>query len=169
MRILILPKCVKPERKSSQGGKVPSHFESRIVPYSTEQLFDLVMSIEDYPEFLPWCLYAQINTVAQNNLEADVVIGYKIFREQFSSRVYFNPGKSIEVEYLKGPMRHLHNKWEFKKIRKGQCQVDFYVDFSMKSKFFEAIVEQFFQRALVKMIDSFETRAFELYGVNKRN
>jgi len=145
-----------------------SHFETRIVPYSAKQLFDMVLDIEEYPEFLPWCMGARINKVLKNNLEADVIIGYRFFREEFSSRVFFKESKKIEVEYLKGPMRHLQNKWEFKDLREGQCQVDFYVEFSMKSKFFEAIIEQFFQIALVKMIDSFEKRAFEIYGASEK-
>jgi coenzyme Q-binding protein COQ10 len=146
---------------------MPSHQEKRIVPYSSEQLFDLVMDIEKYPEFLPWCQAARINEQGKNSLSADVVIGYKMFREKFSSRVHYKRPKEIEVEYLKGPMRHLHNKWVFRDIRGGQCEVDFYVDFSLTSKIFEKIVDQFFQRALVKMINAFEVRALELYGGKK--
>lgn len=146
---------------------MPTHSESRIVPYSSEQLFDLVMDIEKYPEFLPWCLGARINRSAKNDLDADVVIGYKIFREKFSSRVHFTKPKSVEVEYLKGPMRHLHNKWTFKDMKANQCRVDFYVDFSLKTRLMEGLVDQFFQRALVKMINAFELRAMEIYGAKK--
>ena len=143
---------------------MPAHSESRIVPYSSEQLFDLVMDIEKYPEFLPWCIGARINSRSKADLEADVVIGYKMFREKFSSRVHFSRAKEIEVEYLKGPMRHLHNKWVFKDLKENQCQVDFYVDFSLKTKMFESLVDQFFHKALVKMINAFELRAVQVYG-----
>jgi coenzyme Q-binding protein COQ10 len=143
---------------------MPSHSESRILPYSSEQLFDLVMDIQKYPEFLPWCLGARINSTSKNGVEADVIIGYKVFREKFSSRVRFTRAKEIEVEYLQGPMRHLHNKWAFKNLRENQCQVDFYVDFSLKTKLLEGFVDQFFHKALVKMINAFELRATELYG-----
>jgi coenzyme Q-binding protein COQ10 len=161
---------------------MPSHSETRIVPYSSGQLFELVMDIERYPEFLPWCIGARINDFSANDLDADVVIGYKMFREKFSSRVHFtrpgakapneNSGRGasgeIEVEYLKGPMRHLHNKWVFTDLKQNQCQVEFYVDFSLKTKVFESIVDQFFHRALVKMIDAFELRAVELYSAKRR-
>lgn len=143
---------------------MPSHQEKRILPYSDEQLFDLVMDIEKYPEFLPWCLGARINSRGKNEVNADVIVGYKMFRERFSSRVHFIRPNAIEVEYLKGPMRHLQNKWVFTNMRAGQCEVDFYVDFSLESKIFEKLVDQFFHKALVKMINAFETRAIQLYG-----
>jgi len=142
---------------------MPSHQEKRVVPYTSEQLFDLVMDIEKYPEFLPWCLGARINEKKRDNLSADVIVGYKMFREKFSSRVHFMRPKHIEVEYMKGPMRHLHNRWIFKDLRGGKCEVDFYVDFSLKTKLFEKFVDQFFHRALVKMINAFEARAKDLY------
>lgn len=146
---------------------MPSHHETRILPYSAEQLFDLVMDIESYPAFLPWCIGARVNDRSKNNLDADVVIGYKMFREKFSSRVHFNRAKDIEVEYMQGPMRNLHNKWTFRNMKAGQCEVDFYVEFSMKTKIFEKLVDQFFHRVLAKMINAFEARAFEIYGGEK--
>jgi coenzyme Q-binding protein COQ10 len=146
---------------------MPTHSESRIVPFSARQLFDLVMDIEKYPEFLPWCIGARINSKSKNDLNADVIIGYKVFREVFSSRVHFTSPKEIEVEYLKGPMRHLHNKWVFRDLKENQCKVDFYVDFSLKTKMFESLVDQFFHIALVRMINAFELRAIEVYGAKK--
>ena len=143
---------------------MPSHSETRVLPYSAEQLFDLVMDIEKYPEFLPWCVGARVNSREKNEVHADVIVGYKMFREKFSSRVHCIRPDAIEVEYLKGPMRHLHNKWVFSSLKKGKCQVDFYVDFSLKTKLFEGLVDQFFQRALVKMISAFEQRAKDIYG-----
>lgn len=143
---------------------MPSHQEKRILPYSAEQLFDLVMDIEKYPQFLPWCIGARINSRSKNEVNADVIVGYKMFRERFASRVHYIRPNAIEVEYLKGPMRHLQNKWVFTNLRAGQCEVDFYVDFSLESKIFEKLVGQFFHKALVKMINAFEMRAVDLYG-----
>jgi coenzyme Q-binding protein COQ10 len=143
---------------------MPSHAETRVLPYSAQQLFDLVMDIEKYPEFLPWCVGARVNSRDKNEVNADVIVGYKMFREKFSSRVHCIRPDAIEVEYLKGPMRHLHNKWVFSDLKKGKCQVDFSVDFSLKTKLFEGIIDQFFQRALMKMISAFEQRAKDVYG-----
>lgn len=145
---------------------MPSHRETRTLPYTRAQLFDLVMDIEKYPEFLPWCMGARINSRKKNEITADVIVGYKMFRERFSSRVHYIRPNAIEVEYLKGPMRHLQNKWVFTNIRAGQCEVDFFVDFSLESKLFEKLVDQFFHKALVRMINAFETRAVALYGGN---
>ncbi len=143
---------------------MPSHTEKRILPYSAEQLFDLVMDIEKYPEFLPWCMGARVNSRSKDRADADVIVGYKMFREKFTSRVHFARPKTVEVEYMQGPMRHLHNKWEFKNTKAGECEIVFYVDFSMKSRLFESLIDQFFHRALVKMINAFEARAIDLYG-----
>jgi coenzyme Q-binding protein COQ10 len=143
---------------------MPSHSETRVLPYTAEQLFDLVMDIEKYPEFLPWCLAARVKSKAKDAVEADVIIGYKMFREKFSSRVRCVRPKSIEVEYVQGPMAYLHNKWTFKDIGAKGCRVGFEVDFTMKTRLFESLVDQFFHRALVKMINAFETRARTLYG-----
>ncbi len=143
---------------------MPTHSETRILPYSAQQMFDLVMDIGKYPEFLPWCIGARINSRNKNNLDADVLVGYKMLRERFSSRVHFTAAKEIEVEYLKGPMRHLHNKWAFRDLEENRCQVDFYVDFSLSTKLLESLVDQFFQKALMKMINAFEARALEVYG-----
>ncbi|MEZ0259361.1 MAG: type II toxin-antitoxin system RatA family toxin [Alphaproteobacteria bacterium] len=143
---------------------MPSHAEKRVLPYTSEQLFDLVMDIEKYPEFMPWCIATRINSRGKDVLNADVIVGYKVFREKFNSTVVFKRPKTIEVEYKQGPMKHLQNRWAFKDIKGGQCEVDFYIEFSMKSKMFETLVDQFFHRVLVKMINSFEDRAAELYG-----
>lgn len=146
---------------------MPSHAEKRILPYSSEQLFDLVMDIDKYPEFLPWCLAARVNERKRNELGADVIVGYGPFREKFTSRVRFKRPKEIEVDYLQGPLRQLQNKWTFRDMRGGQCEVDFFIDFALKSKLFEKLVDQFFHRALVKMINAFEARALQLYGGKK--
>ena len=147
---------------------MPTHSETRILPYTAEQMFSLVMDIEKYPEFLPWCIGARINSKSKNDLDADVLIGYKMFREKFSSRVHFTRPKEVEVEYLKGPMRHQHNKWVFKDLKENECQIDFYVDFSLNAKLLESLVDQFFHKALVKMINAFEGRAMDVYGARKR-
>lgn len=143
---------------------MPAHKETRILPYTAEQLFDLVMDIEKYPQFLPWCQGARINKRKSNYLEADVIVGFKIYREVFSSRVHMIRPNAIDVEYMKGPMSHLHNKWVFTDLKNDRCEVDFFVDFELKAKLLEGVVDQFFQMALTKMIGAFETRAKEIYG-----
>ena len=143
---------------------MPSHTETRILPYSREQMFDLVMDIRRYPEFLPWCVGARVNRETRGMVEADVLIGYRIFREKFSSTVHIRRPSEIEVEYRKGPMRELHNTWVFRDAGPGKCEINFDISFTMQNKFLGKLVEQFFHQALAKMIDAFEKRAENLYG-----
>lgn len=140
------------------------HKEKRVLPYTPEQLFDLVIDIESYPEFLPWCLRADILSKRKNEMTAEVIIGYKIFRERFTSRVTFSrPGK-ISVEYMKGPLSHLHNEWTFKPKGKTKCEVGFEVGFELHSRILQGLMEQFFHIAIARMVTAFEQRARELYG-----
>ena len=147
---------------------MPTHSESRIVPYSSEQLFNLVIDIKKYQEFLPWCLGTRIYNASGNDLDADIIVGYKVFREKFSSHVHFTRFREIKIDYLKGPMRHLHTRWVFKNLKQGRCRIDFHINFSLKTRIFESLVDQFFHLALVKMINAFELRASEIYGAKKR-
>lgn len=142
------------------------HTETKILPYSAEQLFDLVISIDKYPEFLPWCIGARINKRQKNEIHADVIVGYKMFREKFTSRVHYIRPDAIEVEYLKGPLRHLQNKWRFTQKKDGSCKVEFMVAFEFRSRLFEKLAEQFFHIAFERMVDAFEQRAADVYKEN---
>ena len=139
-----------------------THTESKILPYTAQQMFELVIAVDRYPQFLPWCIGARINERGQSELHADVIVGYKMFREKFTSRVHFNSPGRIEVDYLKGPLRHLQNRWIFKDEGKA-CRVDFYVEFDFHSPVFQKLLDQFFDRAISKMVGAFEERAGELY------
>ena len=143
---------------------MPTHSEIRKVPYSAVQMYKLVADIERYPEFLPWCLACRIRERQENKILADVVIGYKFFREQYSSQVTFTPFKRVDVKNEKGPLRYLNNHWVFKEIDENSCEIDFYVDFSFTNSFFQQAIELFFNKAVTVMINSFEKRAEELYG-----
>lgn len=140
-----------------------SHDEQRVLPYTPEQLFDLVLGIEHYPDFLPWCIASRVTERREGWLKADVIVGYQVFRESFRSEVIFSRPDMIEVHYLKGPLRELENRWQFTPHKDG-CRIDFHVSFAFKSKLFEKLMHQFFDRAVSKMVNAFEKRAKELYG-----
>ena len=92
------------------------HFEKRIVPYNPKNMFDLVLDIEKYPEFLPWCLASRVIVNNKEFILADLMIGFQVFREKFRSNVKYDPKNMIiEVSYEDGPFKFLTNKWEFKK------------------------------------------------------
>ncbi len=139
------------------------------MPYSAQQMYDLVADVAAYPEFLPWCAAARIRkeTKSENGsvIDADLVISFKLFRERFSSRVTLNPAKtSIDVEYLDGPFRYLNNHWRFTEREGGGCEVDFFVDFEFRSALLQTVIGVVFNEAMQRIVRAFETRARELYG-----
>jgi coenzyme Q-binding protein COQ10 len=146
---------------------MPTHAERKKLPYSAEQMFDLVAGVEKYPEFLPWCLSAHIIKQTDTEIFADLVIGYKLVREWFTSKVMLDRPGSIRVEYLRGPMRHLANNWNFIPEPDGGCTVDFYVDFEFKNPIFQKLMGVFFNEIVRRMVDAFESRAQALYGRKK--
>lgn len=143
---------------------MPTHAEKRKLPYTPEQMFDLVAGVDRYPEFLPWCKAARITRREGDVFYADLVIGYKMVREKFGSRVTAKRPDHIHVEYLKGPMRHLSNHWRFIPNRDGSCTIDFFVDFEFKNPVFRKLMEVFFNEAVKRMVAAFESRAKDLYG-----
>ncbi|WP_413204099.1 type II toxin-antitoxin system RatA family toxin [Rhodospirillum sp. A1_3_36] len=143
---------------------MPTHAEKRALPYTPEQMYDLVADIERYPEFLPWCLAARNKKREDNVVWSDLVIGFKMVRERFTSRVEFQPKERINVTYAEGPFKYLNNHWVFEPDGKGGVIVDFYVDFEFKSVFLQKIMGALFGEAVRLMVSSFEKRAKQLYG-----
>jgi coenzyme Q-binding protein COQ10 len=144
---------------------MPTHAEKRLLPYRPEDLFDLVADVESYPQFLPWCRAARIRRREGEMIEADLVIGFKMVRERFTSRVHLNrEDLRIDVAYAEGPFRYLNNHWKFDPGPDGGCCLDFYVDFEFRSAFFQRIVGALFNEAVRRMVAAFEGRARQLYG-----
>jgi coenzyme Q-binding protein COQ10 len=149
---------------------MPVHTEQRRLPYTPQQLYSLVADIEKYPEFLPWCVGARIRERRGNEVIADMVIGFKMFREKFTSRVTLTPpGESgpegrIDVAYIDGPMRHMQNRWVFIPNPDGSTTIDFYVDFEFRSRILQKVIGALFHEAVRRMVAAFDTRARALYG-----
>ena len=142
---------------------MPRHSETRRLPYTPEQMFDLVADVERYPEFIPWVTAVRIRSDSATEMVADLIVGFKGLRETFTSKVGKTRPTAIHVDYLDGPLKYLRNDWTFRPDGTG-CQVDFSVDFEFKSRMFELLAGQMFGAALRKMIGAFETRAVSLYG-----
>jgi coenzyme Q-binding protein COQ10 len=149
---------------------LPKHSEKRVLPYSADQMFDLIADIPSYPEFLPWCAAARIRSVTPigpqgSQVDADLVISFKLFREKFGSRVFLFPDEGrIDVEYLDGPFRFLNNHWVFRPLSPDSCEVDFHVDFEFRSAIMQALIGMVFAEAMQRIVRAFEERASELYG-----
>lgn len=145
---------------------MPRHTEKRLLPYTPEQLFDLVADVGRYQEFLPWVAATRIRSNGETETVADLVVGFGALKETFTSKVRKRRPGSIEIDYVEGPLKYLHNNWKFH-AAPGGTEVDFCVDFAFRNRIFEAIAGQMFDRALRRMINAFEARAAKLYGADE--
>ncbi|MBU2341263.1 MAG: type II toxin-antitoxin system RatA family toxin [Alphaproteobacteria bacterium] len=143
---------------------MPGSRETRRLPYSCEQMFDLVADVARYEEFLPWVVATRVRSDSETEMVADMLVGFKAIREKFTSRVDKSRPERIEVHYLDGPLRDLDNSWSFRPTEDGGCEIDFAVEFTFRNAVFEAIAGQYFDRAFRKMVEAFEKRADDLYG-----
>jgi coenzyme Q-binding protein COQ10 len=144
---------------------MPTHAEKRTLRYTPDQMFDLVADVRRYPEFLPWCVGARIVGQTDEELVADLTIGFKLFRETFRSRVQLERPREVRVRYENGPFRYLNNTWKFHPVE-GGTEVDFFVDFEFRSSLLQAVIGVVFNEAVRLMVRSFERRAMALYGRN---
>ncbi|HSR55819.1 MAG TPA: type II toxin-antitoxin system RatA family toxin [Alphaproteobacteria bacterium] len=145
------------------------HAETRTVPYSPKQMFELISDIGRYPEFLPYCLAARVTGREDGVLWADLVVGKGPFRESFTSKVKLEEGGNgapprIDVDYVKGPMRKMDNHWVFREADGGGTEIDFNVQFEFKSRMLERVMAGFFDQLVRSMVGAFERRAHAIYG-----
>lgn len=143
---------------------MPGIRETRRLPYSARQMFDLVADVKRYPEFLPWVIATRVRSDTETELVADMVVGFKAIREKFTSRVEKDGPYWLRVHYMDGPLRDLDNVWKFLEIGPSKCEIDFCVEFAFRNPVFEALAGQYFDRAFRKLVGAFEHRAEELYG-----
>lgn len=143
---------------------MPGIKEKRVLPYSCEQMFDLVADVGHYEDFLPWVIATRVRSDSESEMTADMLVGFKAIRERFTSKVTKDRPRRIDVHYVDGPLRDLDNSWVFTPRDDGGCEIDFNVDFAFKNRVFEALAGQYFDRAFRKMVTAFEARADALYG-----
>ena len=147
---------------------MPTHSETRELPYTAQQMYDLVADVGRYPEFLPWCAAARIRSETDKGrhrvMDADLVISFKVFRERFTSRVTLWPDDmKIDTEYLDGPFRYMESSWRFEDMENG-CKVHFHVDFEFRNRVLQGIIGVVFNDAMQRIVRAFEKRADTLYG-----
>lgn len=151
---------------------MPSHAETRQLPYSAQQMYDLVADVGNYPKFLPWTAAARVRSITPRadgarEMEADLVISFKVFRERFGSRVVlWDKDRRIETEYLDGPFEFMRSNWAFSDRPEGGCEVQFDVDFKLRSRLLQSAAELFFYEAMKRIVRAFEKRADALYGAS---
>ena len=148
---------------------MPTHSETRELPYTAQQMYDLVADVASYPDFLPWTAAARIKSREDKGdhevMDADLVISFKVFRERFTSRVVLWPeAKKIDTEYLDGPFKYMKSNWAFEDNGDGSCKVYFFVDFEFKNAILQKIIGVVFNEAMQRVVRAFEKRAAALYG-----
>lgn len=154
---------------------MPKHHEFRNLPYSARQMYDLVADIESYPQFLPWNSAARIRSRetrpdGAQEIAADLVISFKVFRERFGSRVVLWPedpltgALKIDTEYLDGPFKYMRSDWTFTDQPEGGCRVDFFVDFEFRNAILRKLIGVVFHEAMARIVRAFEQRARVLYA-----
>jgi len=141
-----------------------THAEKRHLPYTPEQVYDIVAAVDRYPEFLPWCRAVRIIKRDSDGFEAEVVAAFKVFRERFISRVKLIPKTGIDVQYVDGPFKYLKNDWRFLPAPDGGCIVDFHVEFEFRSRVLQTLIGLLFDEAVRRMVAAFEARARALHG-----
>ncbi|RRH75845.1 type II toxin-antitoxin system RatA family toxin [Falsigemmobacter faecalis] len=146
------------------------HQETRQLPYSADQMYDLVADVGRYPEFLPWNSAARIRSRTPDDqgrevMEADLIISFKVFREKFGSRVILDPAnRQIDTQYIDGPFKFMRSTWKFRAVEGGGCEVDFFVEFEFKNAILQGVIGMVFGEAMQRIVRAFEKRAHDLYG-----
>lgn len=141
------------------------HIEQKHLPYTPEQMFDLVADVARYQEFAPWCVASRINRREGDDVfYADLIVGYKLFRERFTSKVMLDRPDHIHIEYLKGPLKNLKNNWRFIRQPDNSCVIDFSVEFEFSNMALQTLAGLFFNEVVKRMVGAFEERAQALYG-----
>ncbi|MDJ0822128.1 MAG: type II toxin-antitoxin system RatA family toxin [Paracoccaceae bacterium] len=147
---------------------MPKHSETKRLPYTAQQMYDLVADVSRYPEFLPWTAAARIRSREEEGdhevMLADLVISFKVFRERFGSKVTLWPEEMrIDTEYLDGPFKYMVSKWHFEDVE-GGVDVSFFVDFEFRNRILQGAAGMFFYEAMQRIVRAFERRAAELHG-----
>lgn len=142
------------------------HFQrSETVPYTPQQMFDLVNDIEAYPDFLPWCSDAKIVERGDDFVTATLEVAAAGLTQSFTTRNHIESPHTIEMQHIKGPFRHLKGVWTFQSLEDGQgCHIDLNLTFEVKPGLKARLFSMVFNKAAEKLVSSFTQRAHELYG-----
>lgn len=152
---------------------MPAHSERKILPYTPRQLYDMVIDIERYPDFLPWCRAARTWERKGDEFLGELVISFHHMSESYTSRVTGTPPQAgapgaIDVTMVKGPFDYLVNRWRFTRYAMPDggegCEVDFFLDFKFRSRLLDKMLGGLFGKATAKMVAAFTDRARQLYG-----
>ncbi|MEO5376708.1 MAG: type II toxin-antitoxin system RatA family toxin [Magnetococcus sp. DMHC-6] len=142
------------------------HTASAIVPYTQKQMYDLVIDMDRYPEFLPWCIKARKSEETETQFLSEMTVAFKGIRETFKTMDYLEPGNKIIIRHLSGPFRHLESTWIFKPhgVDGSGCQIDFMINFQFNNPVLNFTLGPVFAQASTRMVAAFKDRAAAIYG-----
>jgi len=146
---------------------MPSHAETKILPFTSKQMFDVVLNVEKYPDFLPWCVALRVRKRGEAEMFADMAVGFKMLREKYSSHITWEEHgdgrRHIHIQDAGGPFKFLETDWSFQANEEG-CEVGFRIDFEFNSALLEKVMGGIFTEAAHRMMQSFVSRAQEIYA-----
>ncbi|MBL4615342.1 MAG: type II toxin-antitoxin system RatA family toxin [Magnetovibrio sp.] len=145
---------------------MPSYSETQNLTFTPRQMFDLVLDVEQYPDFLPWCVALRVRKRGETEMFADMAVGFKMLRERYSSHITWNDmddgGHHMHIQDAGGPFKYLETDWTFHPHGDG-CTVDFRIDFEFSSMLLEKVMGKVFTQAAHKMMQAFVSRAKDIY------
>lgn len=142
---------------------MPRRTARTTVPFTASQMYDLVVDMDRYPEFLPWCVRAHKYEIQEKSFKSEMTFAFKGIRETFHTLDKIEPGRKVTISHLSGPFSHLNSKWLFTALPRGST-VDFCIDFHFKSPLLNLTLGPVFAEASRRMVDAFERRARVVYA-----
>ena len=135
-----------------------------MVPFTSDQMFALVNDVESYPGFLPWCSAAEIEDAGENHLIATITLSWGKIQQSVTTRNTLQPGRRIDMELVRGPLRQLSGAWRFDDVAGGHCRVSLDMDFEFKNKILKLALDKAFGHLTYSSVDAFRNRARQVYG-----
>jgi coenzyme Q-binding protein COQ10 len=143
---------------------MPKYKETITTNFSQKQIYDLIASVDKYPEFLPWCSGVRITAREENKFTAELLVKFKSFRESYTSEVTLTPSNMITIRMIEGPFKYLHTSWHFKAINNQSSEINFDIDFAFNSLILEGLIGLLFDKAVKEMTKAFIERAKSIYS-----
>jgi len=134
------------------------------VPFSADEMYELVYDMEEYPSFLPWCSESRIERLSDSRFTAFLSVAVGRIRQSFSTENTIQPGRRIDILLLHGPFRHLNGYWQFEPDGEQSCRISVHMDFEFRNRLVKMALDKVFSHIINTMIDTFTKRAYVIYG-----
>lgn len=140
---------------------------SETLPFTCQEMYDVVVDVESYPQFLPWCSHSRVWDKKDDQFVAELTVSFKGVREKFQTLDEIVPNRKVTITLKSGPFRHLISTWEFRPLEGSRTKVDFFIDFKFSNRMKEMLMGPVFTQISKQMIQAFKRRAMTLYRNNK--